>query len=85
MIIYQLNTVSYTHLDVYKRQAQRSVKALPEVKFHQTINDGLFALYLAEGIKKEPILQSVQKQLLKPLGFRGKFLYCLLYTSTMLF
>lgn len=63
-----------TLLKTYQ-SAQRSVKALPEVKFHQTINDGLFALYLAEGIKKEPKLQSVQKQLLKPLGFRGKFLY----------
>ena len=91
MVAYAMNQSKYGELnffsyyDTYEegidtllktyQSAQRSVKALPEVKFHQTINDGLFALYLAEGIKKEPKLQSVQKQLLKPLGFRGKFLY----------
>lgn len=61
-------------LSMYQK-AQCSVESLPEVSFHQTINDGLFALYLAEGIKKEPKLKSVQKRLLKPLGFRGRFLY----------
>lgn len=61
-------------LNTYQK-AQQSVKALPMVSFHQTINDGLFALYLAEGIKKEPKLQSVQRKILKSLGFRARFLY----------
>jgi len=57
------------------REAQRAVLALPEKKFHQAINDGLFALYLAEGVKNNPDLNAIQKQIMKNLGFRARFLF----------
>lgn len=57
------------------RQAQKNVMQLPPKSFHQTINDGLFALYLAEGIRKQPALKKIQKVIFKQLGFRAKFLY----------
>lgn len=61
-------------LGVY-REAQQQVRLLPEKGFHQTINDGLFALYLAEGVKKNPSLRSIQKEVMKKLGFRARFLF----------
>ena len=57
------------------RKAQQAVLTLPEKKFHQTINDGLFALYLAEGVKKNPDLNAIQQQIQKKLGFRARFLF----------
>lgn len=79
----ELNFFSYYHnfeegiyqiLDVY-HEAQQRIRFLPEKGFHQTINDGLFALYLAEGVKKNPKLRIVQKQIIKKLGFRARFLF----------
>ncbi len=79
----ELNFFSYYHnfeegiyriLDVYY-EAQQQIRLLPEKGFHQTINDGLFALYLAEGVKKNPKLRIVQKQIIKKLGFRARFLF----------
>lgn len=61
-------------LKTYER-AQQSVKRLPATTFHQTINDGLFALYLAEGVKKQPALKQTQRAILSQLGIRAKFLY----------
>ena len=61
-------------LNMY-REAQQAVLVLPEKSFHQTINDGLFALYLAEGVKKNPDLNAIQKQIMKNLGFRARFLF----------
>lgn len=61
-------------LNTYQK-AQESVKVLPAASFHQIINDGLFALYLAEGIKKEPQLGAVQTKIFQNLGFRVRFLY----------
>lgn len=57
------------------QDAQQSVEKLPVKSFHQTINDGLFALYLAEGIKKQPALYRIKKRIFSQLGFRVKFLY----------
>ena len=61
-------------LKIY-HEAQQGVLVLPEKSFHQTINDGLFALYLAEGVKKNPDLSAIQTQIKKKLGFRARFLF----------
>ncbi len=60
-------------LELYRR-VQREVEHLPEKVFHQTINDGLFALYLAEGLRKNPMLRTFEKKIMKNLGLRARFL-----------
>ena len=61
-------------LNVYQ-EAQKKVEILPNKSFHQTINDGLLALYLAEGIRKNPMLSDVKKQVMRQVGFRARFLF----------
>lgn len=79
----ELNFFSYyTDIDegvdqlllLYKH-VQQEVARLPEKEFHQTINDGLFALYLAEGIRKNPKLKALEKKMVKNLGLRARFLF----------
>ncbi|MGL4335735.1 MAG: DUF2600 family protein [Turicibacter sp.] len=57
------------------KQANISATKLPNRLFHHTINDGLFALYLAEGVIKSDEIKKYKKQILNQLNFRAKFLY----------
>ncbi|HAX73578.1 MAG TPA: DUF2600 domain-containing protein [Firmicutes bacterium] len=55
--------------------ANLSVEKLPLYEFHHMINDGLLALYLAEGVQKSETVQKYRAYLMRYVKFRTKLLF----------
>jgi tetraprenyl-beta-curcumene synthase len=69
-------------LAYFYNQAQASVAALPDAKFHQLINRGLLSIYLADSkVARQRDVRAISKKLLRLGGGEARFFYwhCWLY------
>ncbi|WP_416151566.1 tetraprenyl-beta-curcumene synthase family protein [Salipaludibacillus sp. HK11] len=65
-----------SRIEYFFAEADRSLKTLPDFKFHQLINNGLIAIYLADDkVQKDPTIKKKAKRLIRGGGTPTLFFY----------
>jgi len=73
---YEKEEEMLTRMEHFSREADRSLKKIPNAKFHRLINNGLIAIYLAdEKVKNDPDLKKKGKRLIRSGGAATLFFY----------
>jgi len=74
---YTDKTQALSRLTLFTKQAFLQAQTLPQPLFHQTVVQGLLAMYLSDPKTNPPNQQAIKKSLLKTAGWYTTFLYML--------